>query len=366
MLCFLSDFGSSYAQTIKEFQETQRPWAHLAYYQILELQQSIFNVALKFRDTAEHADQVIAEPTLEDSNDREANSDGIRKGSRKRAPSAKVDPRWCTCNQPHGNKDMIMCSNYCACLSTTPTDEDGHQWFHFDCVNLTVKEAEKMKTDGVAWFCSRCVEKRGPKAQGAKGALEWVTASNAMTALKLCGVSNWKEGLTSADDPVGQFWDPKFRAAICNNDLVEPRSVVDVSWCGYPLTQKYFQNFKGSAEEKKAQSTHLIEICYSFFKYLNRRLDENGDMAKLEACTVLDPRPAWKSANKPQCERYVGILLTAFGSANFDKIAIQNGASKWFLSPSNNFGADEAADVLVHFRQLHQSGIEDMVQFAGW
>lgn len=53
---------------------------------------------------------------------------------------------WCICRKPDDGKFMICCD---VC-----TD-----WFHGDCVNVSLKQSTKFKKEGKEWFCQECEHK---------------------------------------------------------------------------------------------------------------------------------------------------------------------------------------------------------------
>lgn len=362
MLHFLSDFGGPYTTVVKFFQETKKPWAHEAYYQILEFQQSIFNAALKF---------ISAEANQVDEQEGEANDGGlpgkdseVRKGARARKGKNKL---WCTCNSPVNNSPMVSCSSYGMCASDSPKDDDSCQWFHFSCVGLTEKKAEELEQEGIAWFCPRCVAKRGPRAQPQKGDVNWVRRTSTTAALQLVGLSADALDALPTTDVVAQHWDPSFRAAIRDNNYIAAKTVQEVTWDGFPMTKKYFGESKESADVKETKAEQLIQFCFNFFQNFNVRMAEQKDIETMEACTVFDPRPKRKAKNKNSYLSKISVLLAAFGSGlSKNVVQITNGAAQWFCSPQYNENDDEDVEVLECFRKLHLSSNPDVAAFASW
>lgn len=66
-------------------------------------------------------------------------------------PNDDPDKLWCFCKKPHGNRFMICCD----------TCED---WFHGDCVGISMAKGREMEKTGEEWCCRLCKENAAKKA----------------------------------------------------------------------------------------------------------------------------------------------------------------------------------------------------------
>lgn len=67
------------------------------------------------------------------------------------------DPQklWCICRKPHGGRFMISCD---VC----------EEWFHGDCVGISVNRGKKMEKKGEEYVCPACIEKSSKKQKSVK------------------------------------------------------------------------------------------------------------------------------------------------------------------------------------------------------
>ena len=162
-------------------------------------------------------------------------------------------------------------------------------------------------------------------------------------------------------------WDPSFRVAVRDNNYIAAKTVQEVTWDGFPMTKKYFEESKESADVKETKAEQLIQFCFIFFQNFNVRMAEQKDIETMEACTVFDPRPKRKAKNKNSYLSKISVLLAAFGSGlSKNVVQITNGAAQWFCSPQYNENDDEDVEVLECFRKLHLSSNPDVAAFASW
>ncbi|XP_048590673.1 PHD finger protein 3 isoform X2 [Nematostella vectensis] len=60
-------------------------------------------------------------------------------------PNNDPERLWCICRKPHGNRFMICCDR---------CDE----WFHGDCIGITMSQGRQMEKSGIEYNCPKCVK----------------------------------------------------------------------------------------------------------------------------------------------------------------------------------------------------------------
>jgi len=107
-----------------------------------------------------------------------------------------------------------------------------------------------------------------------------------------------------------QFWSQSFRRAISNNAKVFKRDRGAVSWEQFPAFRTCIAESKNAAEAEK-EVEEAQDFVLGFLRNINTRLGERNDLFFLEACTLFDARPEFKSRNMVMyfLAAYVSILI---------------------------------------------------------
>ncbi|CAK8683780.1 unnamed protein product [Clavelina lepadiformis] len=85
----------------------------------------------------------LKDPTASSSEDEDSDSDDSYNNPNR---------LWCICRKPHNNRFMISC-------------DECEDWFHGDCVGITLACGKKMEQNNEEYVCPACVEKRQGKKQ---------------------------------------------------------------------------------------------------------------------------------------------------------------------------------------------------------
>nr|CAB3238001.1 death-inducer obliterator 1 [Phallusia mammillata] len=93
----------------------------------------------------------------EESDEEEQNDDDEISSSDEDSDDSYNNPDrlWCICQKPHDNRFMISC-------------DKCEEWFHGDCVGITLQRGKKMEEKGEEYVCPQCVKKIEKKQSGPK------------------------------------------------------------------------------------------------------------------------------------------------------------------------------------------------------
>lgn len=86
---------------------------------------------------------------------------------------------WCICRKPHNGRFMISCD---VC----------EEWFHGDCVGVTVQRGKQMEKKGEEYVCPTCLKNKGKQVKQEQGTEKHASKISSKTGVKLKGYAHDK------------------------------------------------------------------------------------------------------------------------------------------------------------------------------
>ena len=319
---FMVDMGHvGYVSIVKDFQII-KPWIHVAYYKILAYQQRLFTGVLTFASNGrEWKKSDVETPKLPS-----------KRSSRVKQSVVQGQRVYC-CNEVYDDSlSYIQCSSLHNCKS--------FEWFHVrkdKCARLSEDEADAYATQKRAWFCATCTDDRGAQNCELYG---------------ICPVI--MPGLASSSDDIeeiphhqqGQFWSQAYRKKIRDNDKIFPRDAKYATWDNFEHVKAYFTEHP---HEEATWAPIFIDIVYKFVCDVNRRLAMRDDILFLEACSLLDCRPAQRAKNKALMIPYLNVLLARVKPYGRDTAALIKQAFRCLFALGSEDLPDAGLSSLDHF-----------------